>query len=754
MHFDFKKLPGKELQRYNFTKLGDPKISIIMPFYNDAANIKQTINSVLNQTYGSFELVIVNDGSTDKKSLKILEELKKLDNRIKIFTKKNEGPSAARDYGASKANKKSKYYFFLDSDDLIDKTYLECAYLTLETNKDASWAYADSVGFEGVEYTWAKWFDPERMKKENLLVATALIRKEDFWLVNGYELREKNISEDWNLWLKLLAKGKYPVRMNYYAFWYRRKVNTGQMYTTGTSNQKRAMEIINETVKTIKKYVPAIQYPKADYNWEYFEEKLNFIDLKLKKDNKKRLLVIVPWMVTGGADKFNVDFINGLNENYETIVISTQPAVNDYRQLFKDEVVMYDLSTFLDQKYWLGFINYIIEKNSIDLIINTNSRYGYSILPYIKAKYNNIPIIDYIHMEEWYNRNGGSSRDSSAVASVIDKTFTCNQKSEKILVDFFGRNPKELGTIYIGVDEKKFTNEIKKEDAKAKYGLQNKKVFGFICRIANQKRPLLLVEIVRKLSKELNDFVVLVGGDGDMLGIMKDKIKEYGLMDKFMFLGNTKDTKSIYSASDLTINCSIKEGLALTSYESLSMGVPVISSDVGGQGELIDDSVGVIVPCLQDEENINDFNYSKEEINLYVDGIHKILENLDNYSSKCRNRILKYFTIDKMIANMEKVIKDTINNPNAKKIENGKELNSHINMCKEYISQFLMLTKAEYEYLAMEYHNKLGIKVRYFNLRQYLWEQRWYRGIIKVLKKTGVIRLKKKMFRAMKGNKK
>ena len=310
MHFDFKKLPGKELQRYNFTKLGDPKISIIMPFYNDAANIKQTINSVLNQTYGSFELVIVNDGSTDKKSLKILEELKKLDDRIKIFTKKNEGPSAARDYGASKANKKSKYYFFLDSDDLIDKTYLECAYLTLETNKDASWAYADSVGFEGVEYTWAKWFDPERMKKENLLVATALIRKEDFWLVNGYELREKNISEDWNLWLKLLAKGKYPVRMNYYAFWYRRKVNTGQMYTTGTSNQKRAMEIINETVKTIKKYVPAIQYPKADYNWEYFEEKLNFIDLKLKKDNKKRLLVIVPWMVTGGADKFNVDFIN------------------------------------------------------------------------------------------------------------------------------------------------------------------------------------------------------------------------------------------------------------------------------------------------------------------------------------------------------------------------------------------------------------------------------------------------------------
>lgn len=45
-------------------------------------------------------------------------------------------------------------------------------------------------------------------KKENLLVSTALIRKDDFWSVNGYELREKAVNEDWNLWLKFLSKGK------------------------------------------------------------------------------------------------------------------------------------------------------------------------------------------------------------------------------------------------------------------------------------------------------------------------------------------------------------------------------------------------------------------------------------------------------------------------------------------------------------------------------------------------------------------
>ena len=57
-------------------------------------------------------------------------------------------------------------------------------------------------------------------------------------------------------------------------------------------------------------------------------------------------------------------------------------------------------------------------------------------------------------MEEWYNRNGGYSRDSSAVASVIDKTLLCNKNSENILVDFFKRERKDLETVYIGVDEK------------------------------------------------------------------------------------------------------------------------------------------------------------------------------------------------------------------------------------------------------------------------------------------------------------
>ena len=73
-----------------------------------------------------------------------------------------------------------KYLMILDSDDVIDKTFFECAYWTLETNKKASWAYSDSVGFGEMEYRWNKWFDSNALKKQNDLVATSLIKKTDF----------------------------------------------------------------------------------------------------------------------------------------------------------------------------------------------------------------------------------------------------------------------------------------------------------------------------------------------------------------------------------------------------------------------------------------------------------------------------------------------------------------------------------------------------------------------------------------------
>lgn len=749
--FDFSKEPGiKILNNRKYEEEKEPIISVIIPFYNDKKYIEQSINCILNQTFPYYEILIIDDGSKDEESLKKLEEVSKIDKRIRVFHKSNEGLAATRDYGATKSSKTCKYLMFIDSDDLLEPTFMECAYWTLETNKEAAWAYSDSVGFESYTYTWNKWFDSEKMKKVNELLAIAMVRKSDFNRVNGYGLREKAVNEDWNFWLKLLGHDRYPIHMSFYGMWYRRK-ETGEL-KNASKNQKRTLEIIEGTASKITKRVNAIQYPKYDYNYDLLSDKIDIITPKCVDNNKINILMILPWMITGGADRFVLDLVSNLDKNkFEITILTTEPNKNVLRQQFEENATVYDLTSFLSQKYWLSFINYIIEKNNINLIFNTNSKFGYSILPYLKSKNPNIPIIDYIHMEEWYNRNGGYSRYSTMMKSVIDKTLTCNENSKRILKEHFGRNSEEIETVYIGVDEEKFNpSKFNKNELLEKYGLQNEKryILSYICRISEQKRPILLLEIVKKLKEKRNDFLVLVVGNGNLLEKMKKKASEMEILENIKFLGNIEKTEEIYALSDATINCSIKEGLALTSYESLSMGVPVISANVGGQKELITEDVGIVVTCMQDEKTIYSEDYDSNEINDYVVGIENVLNNLEKYKENCRNRILDKFTSKNMINKMTEIFENTYKNPNDEKIKNGKALSENINLTKELITMNMMNDRIEYSWECTEYEKKVygrayslkGLNYKKELLKEKLWNIPMWRGFVGLVHKLMRIR--------------
>lgn len=747
--FNFKLEPGRKL--YNNREYVEtfPLISVIVPFYNSEKFIEQTIKSILNQTFPCYEILIIDDGSTNKMALEKLEQIKELDKRIKVFHKQNEGLATTRDYGASKSDEHAKYLMFIDDDDLIEPTFLECGFWTLETNKDAAWAYSDSLGFGSIEYTWNKYFSSEKMKKENDLISAALVRKTDFFLVNGYNLKEKAVNEDWNFWLKLLSKEKFPVHISFYGEWYRRKEN-GELQRS-RENKERSLEIINNTAKGVTKEIKAKQYPCYNYNYELIEDNLKNIEIP-KRINKKdtiNILFIIPWMVTGGADLFNLSLVKGLNkERYEITIISTEPNENVLRQEFEnnENVRVYDLTSFLDKRYWVAFVNYIIQKENINLIFNSNSKTGYSMLPYIKSMYPEIPILDYVHMEEWYNRNGGYSRYSSMYNSIIDKTMVCNENSKKILEEHFKRNSDEVQTVYIGVDEEKFNpDRYNKEELEKKYlgDTTNKKIISFICRISEQKRPLLFLEIIKKLKEKRQDFKVLVVGDGNLLGKMKEKAKKMNLLEDIIFFGEIKNTGEIYKISNVTVNCSLKEGLALTSYESLSMNVPIVSSDVGGQKELISKDVGEIVKLMQNEEDVYLEKYSPEEINSYVKAINKVLDNLETYKSNCRKRICENFTISKMIEKMDSIFEETHKNPSKKKIENGYGLSKNKDITKELITANFKSDELEYKWECSEYERKVygknysafGLNSRKELLKEKLWQVPVWRFMIKIYHK-------------------
>ncbi|HFH6835851.1 TPA: glycosyltransferase family 2 protein [Streptococcus agalactiae] len=102
----------------------DKLVSVIIPVYNAAPYLEGCVNTILGQTYQVFEILLIDDGSTDK-SASICDQLSLRDNRIRVFHIENGGASKARNFGLARISSESQFVTFVDSDDWVKENYLE-----------------------------------------------------------------------------------------------------------------------------------------------------------------------------------------------------------------------------------------------------------------------------------------------------------------------------------------------------------------------------------------------------------------------------------------------------------------------------------------------------------------------------------------------------------------------------------------------------------------------------------------------------
>lgn len=105
--------------------MAKPKVSVIVPVYNTEKYLEEAFSSIQNQSLSDIEIIVINDGSTDR-SAEIIDRLAKSDNRIHLFSQSNQGQSAARNLGMDNAS--GDYLYFMDSDDLLEADALEICY--------------------------------------------------------------------------------------------------------------------------------------------------------------------------------------------------------------------------------------------------------------------------------------------------------------------------------------------------------------------------------------------------------------------------------------------------------------------------------------------------------------------------------------------------------------------------------------------------------------------------------------------------
>lgn len=279
------------------------KISIIIPIYNSEKYLKECLKSIKEQTYSNYEVIMVNDGSTDKSELICRDFLN--DTRFKIINQKNMGVAVARNSGLNKA--KGKYVLFVDSDDWLDKDMLSVLINNVEESELLSVGYynvfknnkievtngqgQDIVINQNLEkcimdsnnmiggYLWNKLFDLNIIRKNNIFFDKDINYCEDLIFVLTY-IRFVNK-------IRYIAKTLYFYRM--------RKTSITKQ---GISNKKnmsilKALDILIEMNKDNTEIVSKLEFEYILYYYQFKriitdKELLNYRILKKKNDIVKR----------------------------------------------------------------------------------------------------------------------------------------------------------------------------------------------------------------------------------------------------------------------------------------------------------------------------------------------------------------------------------------------------------------------------------------------------------------------------------
>lgn len=281
-------------------------ISIIIPAYNAGDYLGNTVESVLNQTYSDFELLLIDDGSTDH-THEVVQVFQNRDNRIKYYYKPNGGVSSARNLGIEKA--KGEYFTFLDSDDTYEPAFLEKMYHRIkQTGKLLCYCGYSQRSGGNILNSFPRKFDFQDPLRFIIEGGEEQWISTDSWLINREFVQQHHLKfneelsfgEDFDFFCRLIyeSEGAYTFVGEYLTNYNFRE---GSLSCKG--NLWYSYKIMCESIeagKSFYRYVHTRQGARADY----------YLPLILQRINQRYLRYLWGTLLLGSAEDFKALYRN------------------------------------------------------------------------------------------------------------------------------------------------------------------------------------------------------------------------------------------------------------------------------------------------------------------------------------------------------------------------------------------------------------------------------------------------------------
>lgn len=582
---------------------GLPLVSVVIPCFDYGDYVEDAVDSVLHQTFQNLEIIVVDGGSTDEKTIRKLKSLEKPKTTIHF----REGRHLAgdnRNYGIERA--RGRYICCLDADDMLRPTYLEKALFVAETyHYDIVFPWVEC--FERKDEIWA----PEggellTCARGRTLSTVALFRREAWQRVGGYRdwgLGKDHVPEDWDFWLRLLGRGFRARALPEPLLRYR---------VHGKGLTAKAEGSIPEQRKVLRE---ANQELFTEENLRFVEERNRtrflvrdpFINLKTGDAGKAHVLLALPFMITGGADSVLLQVADALKRSgfgvscLTSIPFDAEKLGDNTPQYEKITKEIYHLPRFLtDKRQWKDFLFYLIESRELEVLFNVGCEFVYHLLPELKAHFPHLKVIDQLFNEF------GHLGNNRKYAGYIDLNIVASETLREILTREYGEKDEKIRVIIHGIDVEGTFNprRIPQELVTAAGGIPPEKmVVGFFGRFSSEKCPEAVVDMANAM-RDADDVYWVMTGNGPQYRKVKEKIRRMGLEQSITAPGFVDDVRAYLARTDVVVIPSRIEGIPIILMEALAMGIPVVASRIGGVPSIIEEGQNGF---LCEPGQVNDF---------------------------------------------------------------------------------------------------------------------------------------------------
>ena len=559
-------------------------LTIVTPFVGDRQLFADTARSIQTQSFQEWEWLVIADARRDAEARQTISEYGIVDSRIRFV----------RDSRAAVSEARSDFILQIAAGDLLEPTAAEKWLWFLISHPTHSCVDSFRVSLSDKQLTGPGDF-PGPFVPENLAQWAGVLRRE-----------------------LLLSRGTFRrATLREYLHWSGRTGESAE--PLGDASTGRGARLLG---------------------------KRGALELKVPFRNelakpKRRLLMVVPFVTTGGADKFNIDLVSQLSQRaWEITLVTTLSGDNSWLprigQLTPDVFALPDLVAPTD---YPRFMRYLIGSRRPDVILISNSLFAYAALPYLRRVADRVPIVDYCHsvVEEWLD--GGYPKLSVERQDCLDLHITSSAALKQWMVGR-GGNAERIEVCYIGTAQHNGRQPL----SRSELGLPEEgAIVMYPCRITHEKQPAVFAKTLLELRRRGRRFHALVVGDGPYLDWLRTFARRHSLEESVNFLGYQPNERlrELMSVADCVFLPSKFEGISAVLYEAMAEGVPVVGADVGGQRELVAPECGVLISPDGEEE----------EVLRYTDALVELIDDPDRrrrMGEAAGARIRAHFTLDRM----------------------------------------------------------------------------------------------------------